>query len=59
MRTRYTETITDPTTGEQLTFTADTEHELDEQINTHFGIDDIPATSPPTSLQDTQVAPNL
>jgi len=41
-KTVWTEETTDPTTGEDLVFTADSEAELDEKISQYFGDVDEP-----------------
>lgn len=41
----WIEETTDPTTGEDLVFTADSEAELDAKISSHFGEVDEPGDS--------------
>lgn len=45
MTIRYIETLTDPTTGEQLTFVGDSIESIDQQISEHFGGPDTEAPS--------------
>lgn len=46
---RYREEVTDPVTGETVVFTADTEAELDAQVNARFEIDDAELVAEPKS----------
>lgn len=55
MMARYVEHTQDPTTGEPLTFAADTENELDRKVAGYFG-EDRPSGSSPGDASESSAA---